>query len=224
MNTVDLLLLLAGLILSLMVFSYLLGDTLLFGIAMYTLVGVTAGFTVVVLLQKVILPMAISPLSALPQISALLALVPLVLSVLLIWLLFKKSSRLSGIPLAFLGGVVAAALIVGVTRGTLVPQLLSIVNAFDQNKMTSGGLPNWTGIFEAFMMLAGVVAVLFVSHHRKINKNQEANAYSWLDGIKGFGQLFIGITFGAIFVGLFSTGLVALIAYIQYLIDFVRLW
>lgn len=224
MNTVDLLLLLAGLILSLMVFSYLLGDTLLFGIAIYTLVGVTAGFTVVVLLQKVILPMAISPLSALPQTSALLALVPLVLSVLLIWLLFKKSSRLSGIPLAFLGGVVAAALIVGVTRGTLVPQLLSIVNAFDQNKMTSGGLPNWTGIFEAFMMLAGVVAVLFVSHHRKINKNQEANAYSWLDGIKEFGQLFIGITFGAIFVGLFSTGLVALIAYIQYLIDFVRLW
>jgi hypothetical protein len=224
MNTVDLLVLLAGLILSLMVFSYLLGDTLLFGIAMYTLVGVTAGFTVVVLLQKVILPMAISPLSALPQTSALLALVPLVLSVLLVWLLFKKSSRLSGIPLAFLGGVVAAALIIGVTRGTLVPQLLSIVNAFDQNKMTSGGLPNWTGIFETFMMLAGVVAVLFVSHHRKTNKNQDANAYSWLDGIKGFGQLFIGITFGAIFVGLFSTGLVALIAYIQYLIDFVRLW
>ena len=224
MNTVDLLLLLAGLILSLMVFSYLLGDTLLFGIAMYTLVGVTAGFTVVVLLQKVILPMAISPLSSFPQTSALLALVPLVLSVLLVWLLFKKSSRLSGIPLAFLGGVVAVALIVGVTRGTLVPQLLSIVNAFDQNKMTSGGLPNWTGIFVAFMMLAGVVAVLFVSHHRKINKNQDANAYSWLDGLTGFGQLFIGITFGAIFVGLFSTGLVALIAYIQYLIDFVRLW
>jgi len=39
MSTVDLLLLLAGLVLSLMVFSYLLGDTLLFGIAMYTLVG-----------------------------------------------------------------------------------------------------------------------------------------------------------------------------------------
>lgn len=224
MNTIDLLLLLAGLIFSLMVFSYLLGDTLLFGIAMYTLVGVTTGFTVLVLLQKVILPMAISPLSALPQTSALLALVPIVLSVLLIWLLFKKSSRLSGIPLGFLGGVVAAVLIVGVTRGTLVPQLLSIVNAFDQNKMTSGGLPNWTGIFEAFMMLAGVVAVLFVSHHRKIKKNQDTNAHTWLDGLTGFGQLFIGITFGAVFVGLFSTGLVALIAYIQYLMDFVRLW
>ncbi len=224
MSTVDLLLLLAGLVLSLMVFSYLLGDTLLFGIAMYTLVGVTAGFTFLVLLQKVILPMAISPLSAFPQTSALLALVPLVLSVLLVWLLFKKSSRLSGIPLGFLGGIVAAALIIGVSRGTLVPQLLSIVNAFDPNQMTSSGLPNWSGIFEAFMMLAGVLSVLFVFHHRKNKKLQDAFNHSWLDGVSGFGQVFIGITFGAIFVGLFSTGLVALIAYIQYLVDFVRLW
>lgn len=224
MSTVDLLLLLAGLVLSLMVFSYLLGDTLLFGIAMYTLVGVTAGFTFLVLLQKVILPMAINPLSTFPQTSALLALVPLLLSMLLIWLLFRKNSRVSGVPLGILGGVVAAALIIGLTRGTLVPQLLSIVNAFDPNKMTSAGLPNWTGIFEAFMMLAGILAVLFVFHHRKIKKQQDTFNPSWLDGVSGFGQVFIGITFGAIFVGLFSTGLVALIAYIQYLVDFVRLW
>lgn len=224
MSTVDLLLLLAGLVLSLMVFSYLLGDTLLFGIAMYTLVGMTAGYTFLVLLQKVILPMAVSPLSAFPQTSALLAFVPLILSLLLVWMLFKKSSRVTGIPLGFLGGVVTAVLIVGLTRGTLVPQLFSVVNAFDPNKMTSSGLPNWTGIFEAFMMLAGVIAVLFVFHRRKAKKTQDSYSHSWLDGVTGFGQMFIGITFGAIFVGLFSTGLVALIAYIQYLVDFVRLW
>jgi len=224
MSTMDLLLLLTGLILSLMVFSYLLGDTLLFGIAMYTFVGVTAGFTFLVLLQKVILPMAINPLSDFPQTSALLALIPLELSLLLIWILFKKSSRASGIPMGFLGGVVAAALVVGIARGTLVPQLLSIVNAFDPNQMTSAGLPNWTGIFEAFMMLAGVLAVLFVFHHRKIRKKHDPFSHSWLDGLSGFGQVFIGITFGAVFVGLFSTGLVALIAYIQYLVDFAKLW
>ena len=224
MSTIDLLLLLAGLVLSLMVFSYLLGDTLLFGIAMYSLVGMTAGFTFLVLLQKVILPMAINPLGAFPQTSALLALVPLFFSVLSIWLLFRKNSRVSGVPLGFLSGVVAAALIIGLTRGTLVPQLLTIVNAFDPSKMTSAGEPNWTGIFEAFIMLAGILAVLFVFHHRKTLKQQDDLNRSWLDGVSGFGQVFIGITFGAIFVGLFSTGLVALIAYIQYLVDFVRLW
>ena len=224
MSTLDLLLLLAGLVLSLMVFSYLLGDTLLFGIAMYTLVGASAGFAVLVLLDKVIIPMAINPLSSFAQTSAILALVPLFLSILLIWLLFRKNRRASGVPLGFLGGIVAAALIIGLTRGTLAPQLVSIVDAFDPSKMTSAGLPNWTGIFEAFMMLAGVLAVLFVFHHRRINKQQDTYSHSWLDGLGGFGQVFVGITFGALFVGLFSTSLVALIAYVQYLVDFVRLW
>lgn len=224
MSTLDLLLLLAGLVLSLMVFSYLLGDTLLFGIAMYTLVGASAGFAVLVLLDKVIIPMAINPLSSFAQTSAILALVPLFLSILLIWLLFRKNRRASGVPLGFLGGIVAAALIIGLTRGTLVPQLVSIVDAFDPTRMTSAGLPNWTGIFEAFMMLAGVLAVLFVFHHRRINKQQDTYSHSWLDGLSGFGQVFVGITFGALFVGLFSTSLVALIAYVQYLVDFVRLW
>lgn len=224
MSTLDLLLLLAGLVLSLMVFSYLVGDTLLFGIAMYTLVGASAGFAVLVLLDKVIIPMAINPLSSFPQTSAMLALVPLFLSILLIWLLFRKNRRASGVPLGFLGGIVAAALIIGLTRGTLAPQLVSIVDAFDPSKMTSAGLPNWTGIFEAFMMLAGVLAVLFVFHHRRINKQQDTYSHSWLDGLSGFGQVFVGITFGALFVGLFSTSLVALIAYVQYLVDFVRLW
>ena len=224
MSTVDLLLLLAGLVLSLMVFSYLVGDTLLFGIAMYTLVGANAGFAVLVLLDKVIIPMVINPLSSFPQTSAMLALVPLFLSILLIWLLFRKNRRASGVPLGFLGGIVAAVLIIGLTRGTLAPQLVSIVDAFDPTKMTSAGLPNWTGIFEAFMMLAGVLAVLFVFHHRRINKQQDTYSHSWLDGLSGFGQVFVGITFGALFVGLFSTSLVALIAYVQYLVDFVRLW
>ncbi len=224
MSTLDLLLLLAGLVLSLMVFSYLLGDTLLFGIAMYTLVGASAGFAVLVLLDKVIIPMAINPLSSFAQTSAILALVPLFLSILLIWLLFRKNRRASGVPLGFLGGIVAAALIIGLTRGTLAPQLVSIVDAFDPTRMTSAGLPNWTGIFEAFMMLAGVLAVLFVFHHRRINKQQDTYSHSWLDGLSGFGQVFVGITFGALFVGLFSTSLVALIAYVQYLVDFVRLW
>ena len=224
MSTLDLLLLLAGLVLSLMVFSYLLGDTLLFGIAMYTMVGASAGFAVLVLLDKVIIPMAINPLSSFAQTSAILALVPLFLSILLIWLLFRKNRRASGVPLGFLGGIVAAVLIIGLTRGTLAPQLVSIVDAFDPTKMTSAGLPNWTGIFEAFMMLAGVLAVLFVFHHRRINKQQDTYSHSWLDGLSGFGQVFVGITFGALFVGLFSTSLVALIAYVQYLVDFVRLW
>ena len=224
MSSVDLLLMLAGLLLSLMVFGYLFGDTILFGISMYVLVGVTAGFTALVLLQKVLIPMLINPLSDLPETSALLAVVPLLLSLLIIIIFFKKSSKISGIPLGFLGGVVAAALIVGVSRGTVVPQLLSVIDAFEPDRLTTSGMPVWSAIFEAFMMLAGVLAVLFVFHHHKTKKSSDGFWMTWLGGVSGLGQVLIGITFGAVFVGLFSTGLTALIAYIQNLVDIVKLW
>ena len=224
MSKIDLILTLAGLLMSLMVFSYFLDDKLLFGLAMVSLVGISAGFAVLVLVQKVFLPMAIEPLMDFPQISALLALIPLILAILLLWSYFKKSSKLSGIPLGIILGMVSALLIFGLARGTLAPQLLSLVDAFDPAKMTTEGLPNWSGIFEAFMMLAGVLAVLFAFHHRKLNKKQDPFNPSWLDSLSGFGQLFIGITFGAVFVGLFSTSLTALIAYLQTLVDFVKLW
>ena len=160
MSKIDLILTLAGLLMSLMVFSYFLDDKLLFGLAMVSLVGISAGFAVLVLVQKVLFPMAIEPLMDFPQISALLALIPLILAILLLWSYFKKSSKLSGIPLGIILGMVSALLIFGLARGTLAPQLLSLVDAFDPAKMTTEGLPNWSGIFEAFMVLAGVLAVL----------------------------------------------------------------
>lgn len=102
MTLSELLYALLGTALSLMVFSYLLGDNLFFGIAMYILVGMTAGYAAAVLITKVILPMLINPLAELPATSALLGLVPLLLSILLIWMFFKKSARISGIALGFL--------------------------------------------------------------------------------------------------------------------------
>lgn len=213
-----------GTVLSLMVFSYLLGDNLFFGIAMYILVGMTAGYVAAVVFTKVILPMLILPLGELPSISALLTLVPLLLSALLIWMFFKKSAKVSGIALGFLGGVLSAVAIVGITRGTLAPQLLAIVNGFDPALTTQAGFPNWTNIFEAFLMLFGVLAVLFVFHHRNKGLTGATNPQAWLDGLSSAGQIFIGITFGALFVGLFSSGLTALIYSISGIINLIKLW
>ena len=224
MPDLNLLLTLAGVVLSLMVFSYLLGDNLFFGIAMYILAGVSAGYTAVVLVTRVIIPMMIMPLADFPQIPALLALVPILFSILLLSAMFTKSSKAAGLPLGFLAGLLAALSIAGIARGTLAPQLLSIVNSFDPQLVVSEGLPNWTAIFQAFMMLLGVIAVLFYFHHRSKTKNNLQSPDLWLDGFSGVGQVFIGISFGAVFVGLFGTALTALIASLNRIIDFVRLW
>lgn len=224
MPDLDALLTLAGIVLSLMVFSYLLGDNLFFGIAMYILVGVSAGYVALILITRVIIPMLIMPLTNLPQLPALLAFVPAILSFLLLWNLFRKTSKLAGIPLGFLVGILAAVSVAGISRGTLAPQLLSVVNAFDPQVVVRDGQPNWNAIFEAFMMLLGVIAVLLFFHHRKKSKNVVHSTEPWVDGFSGVGQVFLGITFGAIFAGLFGTALTALIGSINRIIDFVRLW
>lgn len=224
MPKLDLLLMFAGVVLSLIVFSYLLGDKLFFGISMYLLVGVTTGYAAVVLLKRVLLPMLVMPLMDLPTIPGLLALIPLLLSLLLVWSLFKKSSRIATLPLNILTGILLATAIFGIVRGTLAPQLLSIVDAFDPKLVVKGNMPNWTAIFEAFMMLLGVISVLFFFHHRNKRDKVYESPRPWMEGIKVVGQMFVGITFGAVFVGLFSTGLIALIASLERIIDFVRLW
>ena len=224
MPDLDILLTLAGIVLSLMVFSYLLGDNLFFGIAMYILVGVSAGYVALILITRVIIPMLIMPLTSLPQLPALLAFVPAILSILLLSNLVRKTSKLAGIPLGFLVGILAAVSVAGISRGTLAPQLLSVVSAFDPQVVVRDGQPNWNAIFEAFMMLLGVIAVLLFFHHRKKNKNVVQSPEPWVDGFSGVGQVFIGITFGAIFAGLFGTALTALIGSINRIIDFVSLW
>ena len=224
MPDLDILQTLAGIVLSLMVFSYLLGDNLFFGIAMYILVGVSAGYVALILITRVIIPMLIMPLTSLPQLPALLAFVPAILSILLLSNLVRKTSKLAGIPLGFLVGILAAVSVAGISRGTLAPQLLSVVSAFDPQVVVRDGQPNWNAIFEAFMMLLGVIAVLLFFHHRKKNKNVVQSPEPWVDGFSGVGQVFIGITFGAIFAGLFGTALTALIGSINRIIDFVRLW
>lgn len=224
MPRLDLLLAFAGVILSLMVFSYLLGDKLFFGIAMYILVGVSSGYAALVMVKRVLYPLLILPLMDIPQLSGLLGLVPLILSLSMLWALFRKSSKAATLPLGILAGSLVALAVVGISRGTLAPQILSIIDAFDPARAVSDGLPDWMAIFEAFMMLLGVIAVLFFFHHRRSGWKASETNQVWLDGLSGVGQVFIGITFGAVFVGLFGTGLTALIATIERIINFVKLW
>lgn len=210
--------------LTVMVLSYILGDRLFFGIATHILIGVSAGFLALVVIQKIILPYLFKPLTNVSDSGFLLALVPLALSILLVLMLFKRSTQAGAVPLAFLGGVLAALAIVGVTRGTLAPQMLSMLGRFEPGKLMVEAQPQWSAILEALMILFGVISVLFVFHHRGQSKGGEVVRPVFLQGVGSIGQIFIGFTFGALFVGLFSSALVALISSLSEIIQFITLW
>ena len=224
MSPSELFTLIIGVALTVMVFSYILGDRLFFGIATHILIGVSAGFLALVVIQKIILPYLVKPLANVTDPGFLLALVPLALSILLVLMLFRRGTQAGAIPLAFLGGVLAALAIIGVTRGTLAPQILSMIGRFEPGKLMHEAQPQWSAIVEALMILLGVISVLFVFHHRGQSKAGEVVRPIFLQGIGSIGQIFIGITFGALFVGLFSTALIALISSLSDIIYFITLW
>ena len=224
MSPSELFTLIISVALTVMVFSYILGDRLFFGIATHILIGVSAGFLALVVIQKVILPYLFTPLADPANPGFLLALVPLVLSILLVLMIFRRGTQAGAIPLAFLGGVLAALAIIGVTRGTLAPQILSMLGRFEPGKLMHEAQPQWTAILEALMILLGVISVLFVFHHRGQSKAGNVIRPVFLEGIGSIGQIFIGITFGALFVGLFSSALLALISSLTEIIRFITLW
>ena len=224
MSPSELFMLIISVALTVMVFSYILGDRLFFGIATHILIGVSAGFLALVVIQKVILPYLFTPLADPANPGFLLALVPLVLSILLVLMIFRRGTQAGAIPLAFLGGVLAALAIIGVTRGTLAPQILSMLGRFEPGKLMHEAQPQWTAILEALMILLGVISVLFVFHHRGQSKAGNVIRPVFLEGIGSIGQIFIGITFGALFVGLFSSALLALISSLTEIIRFITLW
>jgi len=221
MNPMDIVLGVIGIALSVMIFSYLLGDNFFFRVALYILVGVSSGYAAAVLVTKVILPRLVEPLKQSGTDAFWLGLVPLVLCVLLVLMLIPRLVKFGTLPLAFLAGTGAAVAIAGISRGTLAPQLLSIVNRFSPELLRENGGADWAGIVEALFILFGVVSVLFYFHHRLSRKSAGTQRSQLVEGISSVGQLFLGISFGMLFVGFYSAALTALIARMLWLKEFI---
>jgi hypothetical protein len=204
-----------GLVLTVMVLSYLIGDNVFFRIAAHVFVGLTAGYFAVIILYQIIWPYLISPLINGTWGERLWMIAPLVLILLLVISQFPKLIKLGTIPLAYLAGLTAALVIGGAVFGTLIPQSRAVVEAFDPNRLSPSANPSWRVIADAGVMLIGTVATLSYFHFGR--KSQPADDLEKTERPKVFevlskvGQLFIGVTLGGIFAGIFSSAVLALI-------------
>src|SRR5512141_219524 len=94
-----------GALFTLLVFSYLLGDTPLFRFAQAVFVGVTVGYATVIAIYLVLIPRLVQPLLANP-IGNWPVFIPLLLGVLLLLKGRTAWAPLASLPVAFLFGVV----------------------------------------------------------------------------------------------------------------------
>jgi len=207
-------------IFTVLIFSYLIGDNPLYRIASYFFVGVSAGYIAAVVFWQVLMSRLFIPLISGTPNEKLLALVPLTLVVLILMKASPRLSKLGGPAMAYLVGASAAVAIGGAVVGTLLPQMLATVNFFD---LRAAAVQNifWEVIANGFVILVGVVTSLAYFHFgARPSQDGSIRRMRLIEFLAWFGRIFIAITLGVIFAGVYSAALTAFIERINFLITF----
>lgn len=212
-----------GFVFTLLIFSYLIGDNPLFRITVHIFIGVSAGFAAVIAIHNVIIPRLIGPLFSTNGGEQFLALIPLTLAVLLLFKISPRFAFIGNLPVSYLVGVSAAAAIGGAVTGTLIPQVSASINLLDLQ--TNQGIDATLGlrIVNGIIILFGTIATLAYFQFGRGSKSAEKPQIQiWIEGLGQIGQVFIAITFGFLFAGIFSAALTALIGRVLFSVEFVR--
>jgi hypothetical protein len=212
----------AGLILTLLIFSYLIGDNPLFRIALYLFIGVASGYGATVVWHYVLIPKLFAPLQTGDPSRLLPAVVPLILCVSLLTKLSPRISWIGNIAMAILVGVGAATAVGGAVLGTLIPQVQAAIDALDIRSAPSGAAAFAT-LLEGVVMLAGTVFTLGYFQFtagRAPDGTPKRNIV--FEGIAWVGRVFIAITFGVLFAGVYMAALTAMIERLSSIINFIR--
>jgi hypothetical protein len=211
-----------GLILTLMVFSYLIGDNPLFRLAVHLFIGVASGYAAVVVWQYVLAPRVVVPLQSADSARLVLAVIPLILGISLFAKLSPRISWVGNFAMAILVGVGAATALGGAVLGTLIPQASAAIEAFDL-RSASNGAEMFFKLVEGVVMLAGTVFTLGYFQFtagRAPDGAPKRNAI--FEAIAWVGRIFIAITLGVLFAGVYTAALTAMIERLSSMINFIR--
>jgi len=214
---------LVAMILTLFVFSYLLGDNALYRLAEHLFVGVAVGYAVVVAFHNIISARLLLPLAdAISQSDwgrVLLLGLALAMGLLLLTKPLKGLSWLGSLSVAVLLGVGAALAIGGALLGTLLPQIGATADLSLYVSRYGPGL----GLLSGLVVLIGATGVLLHFHY---GADQEGRLAGLRDRVVrlwgGLGYWFILIAFGAILATTFVSRLSLLAGRVQFLLDGVR--
>ncbi|MGE5777555.1 MAG: hypothetical protein ACM33V_15125 [Chloroflexota bacterium] len=208
-----------GLLLTVMVFSYLIGDSPLFRIAVNIFIGVASGYAAAVIVRQVFVPaFDLLQTNNLYQ-QIFFSLIPLLLGATVFAKLFPRTSWIGSFAIAMLVGVGAATAIGGALIGTVIPQFQAATGAFDFRSAGGGLMQVLVGIVTA----AGTIFTL-AAFHFSAGKAADGTPrrLPLLEGAAWVGRLFIAITLGALFAGVYSAALTAMIERLSTNINFIR--
>src|SRR5512139_3735939 len=194
--TADSIGLIVGAVLTVLVLTYIIGDSFLFRLAVYILIGAGAAYASVVVLFDVLWKNSSDALTqaALGNRGPLIVMVIALVLGVMVW--FKASPRLAwigNISMGYLVGVGVATVLGGAIIGTLGPQ---IVAAGAPATSPSGGQPNV--IMTIIVALGTIVTLLSFGYYRigRTNPMQMVN----VAGRRFFLMIALGAVFALVFM------------------------
>jgi hypothetical protein len=200
-------------LITLMILSYLIGDNPLFRVAIYIFVGVSAGYVAAVSIRQVLVPDLLKPLFlgflfGMSVQQAILA-VPLLLSGLLLMKGWPPLSRLGMPAMGYLVGTAAAVAVGGAVIGTIYPQVNATISGFDIQKFN---------LIDSLIILAGVITTLVYFHFgARARADGSVRRLGFIEALAFLGSIFLAITLGVLFAGVYSAALTAMIERLHFL-------
>ncbi|MGE5222509.1 MAG: hypothetical protein ACM3PY_08735 [Omnitrophica WOR_2 bacterium] len=209
-----------GFILTVFVFSYLVGDNPFFRFAVHVFIGMAAGFAAVMVITNVIWNQLIALFLKTPGASIYLILPPMLAGVVLLIKLFPQAARIGNPIMAYLVGAGAATAIGGATLGTIFPQIGATTSLFSLSSPQATSGSSLAFLVRGGIILVGTVTtLLYFQFGVKAAPDQPARRPEWIERLGWIGMIFIAITFGALFAGVYSAALTALIERLQFLFN-----
>jgi hypothetical protein len=195
------------------------GDNALFRLVTYLFIGVVAGYVTVLVLFNVLLPRLGTLIFSGDPMSIAIGVILLALGILLLLKLSPRLSRFGTVPMAILVGVGAAVVIGGAIFVTIFGQIGYTLNLFDVNK---GG-----NLLAGIYMIVGVVSTLayfqFNTKSRAgtpvVDDEATAPRATTLEVLAKIGQVFIGITLGAMFAGVYTAAITTLVERLSFIFE-----
>lgn len=228
---------LLGFVLTLAVFSYVLGDNPVYRMAVHLLVGLAVGYTVVLALDGVLLPwlgdlvtmarlatsQAADPaqqsdLNAYVFDQAVMLIPPVVLGLLLLLKLNGSTAFVGNVSMALLVGVGAGVAVGGAVLGTLLPQVYATVFYEGSSANLLGRNPNViNSLFNGVVIVMGTVLSLLAFFYGpspiyifQPNLAQNAPVNIVVQVLRVAGRAVVVFTLAALYAAALSTSLTLL--------------
>ncbi len=203
-----------GLVITLLVFSYLIGDNPLYRVALHIFVGASVAYAVVVAWHAILRPLLLDWVLR-GNVNVLLGLVPLLLGGLLLARGVRSLSWLGNFSIALLLGVGIAVAVGGALVGTLLPQAGAAMRPLSPFSYPDDPL---NGPLDGLLIVVGTVTSLMVF------------TFTLRRGVSGrlialstrLGRFFLFVSFGAVFAGVLIASVSVLVERLQFIIETVE--